>query len=292
MGTSAQLNLNGQDNVVAYWGQGYNGDPPLQQVCSQAAYDVVILSFITVIGDYQTPQLTTDYFTPEDITYCQSQGKTILLSVGGGGYSVSFVSENDAFNASSQVWDLFLGGSSSSRPYGSVVFDGIDLDIESGAPHYWANFTTGLRNHYKTDPSRTYYLSSAPQCPFSDAQMGPDGTVWNGNPIQGSAITDGWFDWLNIQFYNNKQCEVLNKGFNLNTWSTALRHAGNPNMKVMVGLPGSPKAADSGYVAPSNLPISQFKSYSNFAGIMFWDCQAAQNNNNFQDQIAAVLNNN
>jgi hypothetical protein len=31
-----------------------------------------------------------------------------------------------------QLWNLFFGGSSTTRPFGSAVLDGIDLDIENG----------------------------------------------------------------------------------------------------------------------------------------------------------------
>jgi len=285
------FDLSKQNNVVAYWGQGDGGDPPLGSVCSQKAYDVIILSFITVIGQYRTPRLDSDSFSAADINNCHNNGKTILISIGGGGNDVSFSSMDDAQNAAGQVWNLFLGGTSGKRPY-NVVFDGIDLDVESGSSNYWANFTTALLSHYKSDPSHTYYLSSAPQCPFSDMQMGPDGTVWDGTPISGSAISYGWFDFLNLQFYNNPGCQVSDSGFNINTWSTALRQrALNKNMKILVGLPGSRSAADSGYVDPNSIPVAKLKSVSNFAGIMFWDVTAAQANNNFQDKIKAILGN-
>jgi len=219
-------------------------------------------------------------------------GKTVLISIGGGGTSVSFSSVDDAQNGAQQVWDLFLGGNSNNRPY-NVVFDGIDLDIESGSPNYWANFTTALRKLYMTDSSRTYYLSSAPQCPYSDAQMGPDGRVWDGTPISGSAISYGWFDFLNLQFYNNPGCQVPDSGFNIAQWSKALQTlAYNKNMKILVGIPGSPSAADSGYVDPNNIPVSDLRNIQNFAGVMFWDVQAAEANNNFQTGVKNALNGN
>jgi len=284
------FNLNSQTNVVAYWGQGDGGDPPLRGVCGQSAYDVIIISFITKIGNYQTPYLDSDYFQQSDIDYCHQQGKTMMISIGGGGTTVAFVSDADAENGAQQVWDLFLGGSGGNRPYGNVIFDGIDLDIESGAPNYWPTFTK-LKSLYNSDNRQYYFLSAAPQCPFSDAQMGPDGTVWNGNPIHGSTISKGWLDFLNLQFYNNPGCQVPDSGFNLNTWSQALGSSvsNNRNMKIQVGIPGSPSAAGSGYVDPSQLPVGRMKGFNNFSGIMFWDVQAAQSNNNFQGRVKQAL---
>jgi len=284
------FDLSKKNNVVAYWGQGDGGDPQLSSVCSQSAYDVIILSFITVIGSYRTPKLDSDHFTEADINDCHSHGKTVLISIGGGGTHVAFQSTDDAQNAAGQIWNLFLGGKANNRPY-NVVFDGIDLDIEDGPPSYWANFTTALMSHYKSDPNNNYYLSSAPQCPFSDKQMGPDGKVWDGTPISGSAITWGWFDFLNLQFYNNPGCQVPDSGFNIGTWSTALQQKTvNKNMKILVGIPGSRSAADSGYVDPSAIPVAKLRAVSNFAGVMFWDVQAAQANNNFQTRVKNVLN--
>lgn len=40
---------------------------------------------------------------------------------------------------------MFLGGSSSHRPFDDAVLDGIDLDIESGSYKYYADFITALR---------------------------------------------------------------------------------------------------------------------------------------------------
>jgi hypothetical protein len=53
-------------------------------------------------------------------------------------------------------------------------------------------------------------------------------------------------------------------------------------MKMIVGISGSP-GAGSGYVDPDSVPVSKLKSFSTFAGIMFWDVTAAESNDNFQD---------
>jgi len=283
------FSLTNKTNVVAYWGQGDGGDPNLSKVCDDPSYDVIMISFITTLGNYRKPILDSDQFTVDDLNHCHSKGKTVMVSCGGAGNPLKFVSVDDANNGAQQVWDTFLGGKSSSRPYGNFKFDGVDLDVESGDVNYWAQFTNKLHALYKDDSSQTYFISSAPQCPFSDEQMCPDGTIWNGKPISGSAITKGWMDFVNIQFYNNPQCEVSRAGFNLAKWSAALRsRQQNNDMKIVLGLPAS-SSAGSGYVDPDRLPISSFKQYVNFIGIMFWDVTAAQGNNNFQKRVKAAL---
>jgi len=284
------FSLTNKTNVVAYWGQGDGGDPNLGSVCDDPSYDVIIISFITTLGNYKRPVLSSDYFSTSDIDHCHAKGKTLMISCGGGGNPLAFNSAADAENGAQQIWNIFLGGQSSNRPYGDFKFDGIDLDIESGNVNYWAEFTNELRRLYASDKSKTYFISSAPQCPFSDDQMGPDGTTWDGHPIHGSAITKGWMDFLNLQFYNNPQCEVLTSGFNFQRWSNALR-AGqqNNNMKILLGLPGSRSAAGDGYVPADQIPVAHLKTFPNFLGVMFWDVQAAQQNNNFQKQVKKVL---
>ncbi|KIK95631.1 glycoside hydrolase family 18 protein [Paxillus rubicundulus Ve08.2h10] len=44
------------------------------------------------------------------------------------------------------VSDLFLGGSSTMRPFGGTVLDGVDLDIEGGASTGCVAFVTEIRS--------------------------------------------------------------------------------------------------------------------------------------------------
>lgn len=59
-----------------------------------------------------------------DIQYCQEQGKIVTLSLGGSTGEVGFSSEEDAVNFADKIWDLFLGGTSATRPFGEAVLDG------------------------------------------------------------------------------------------------------------------------------------------------------------------------
>jgi len=275
---------------VAYWGQGDGGDPGLGSVCDDPSYDVIIISFITTLGNYKRPNLDSDSFTTAELAHCHSKNKTIMISCGGGGNPLAFTSADDADNGAQQIWDLFLGGNGGNRPYGSFKLDGIDLDIESGGVNYWAEFSNKLHSLYSQDPSKRYYISSAPQCPFSDDVLGPDGTTWDGKRISRSAITAGWMDFLNIQFYNNGDCEVRAGGFNFAQWSKAVTsQQQNNNMKILLGLPGSSSAAGDGYISANQIPVQSLRQYSNYIGVMFWDVQAAQRNNNFQKQVKAVI---
>lgn len=53
----------------------------------------------------------------------------------------------------------------------------------------------------------------------------------------------------------------------------------NPDVKVYIGAPASPQAADSGYVnaeALVSIAKSMRNKYSSFGGIMLWDADSAR----------------
>lgn len=58
---------------------------------------------------------------------CQTKGKILTLSLGGAGGGVTFNGDSDAEALATFVWNSFLGGSSSIRPFGDVVLDGLEF---------------------------------------------------------------------------------------------------------------------------------------------------------------------
>jgi hypothetical protein len=67
-------------------------------------------------------QLLDCSFLASDIKTCQAKGKKVTISLGGatgGGMA-------DAAFAD-LIWDLFLGGNCSTRPFGDAVLDGSDF---------------------------------------------------------------------------------------------------------------------------------------------------------------------
>lgn len=51
-------------------------------------------------------------------------GKLLTLSLGGAGGAYGFSSDAQGVQFADTVWNLFLGGSSSTRPFGDAVLDG------------------------------------------------------------------------------------------------------------------------------------------------------------------------
>ncbi|EEB87800.1 hypothetical protein MPER_14704, partial [Moniliophthora perniciosa FA553] len=81
-----------------------------------------------------------------DIKSCQAKGKVITLSLGGATGSVGFSSDDQATTFAQTIWNLFLGGSSSTRPFGDAVLDGVDLDIEGGNSDHYTAFVNKIRS--------------------------------------------------------------------------------------------------------------------------------------------------
>ncbi len=108
-------------------------------------------------------------FLAQDIQTCQSKGKIILLSLGGETGATTFSSAAQATAFGDTLWNLFFAGSSSTRPFGSAVLDGIDIDVEGGpGTQYWDSMINRLRT-LASGAGRKIYVTAAPQCPFPDA---------------------------------------------------------------------------------------------------------------------------
>jgi len=179
---------------------------------------------------------------------------------------------------------MFLGGSSTIRPFGAAVLDGVDLDIESGTTGGYAAFITTLRTYF-AGASKTYYISSAPQCPFPDEFIGPGA---------GTAMQTAWFDYIWVQFYNNFCGLNSPSQFNFKTWANwATQSSVNPNVKIFIGAPAGPKAAGTGYVSSVALQAiaatAQATYPTVYGGVMLWDTSNSDNNNNFGSAVAEFV---
>ncbi|KAH3757255.1 glycoside hydrolase [Pelomyxa schiedti] len=299
------LDLSRKDNFVIYWGQGTN-ELSLRSYCADSNYDIFQISFMDYFptsGTHSYPTIDlaghcSTYFTDwtallhcptvgSDITYCQQNNKTLLLSLGGAAGSYGFSSSSQATTFAQTVWDMFLGGSSTHRPFDSAILDGVDLDIELGSYKYYSDFLQQLRSLYNTDSSRKYYISGAPQCPYPDSFLGPDGADWSGTVHTGTALTGAYFDFVAVQFYNNPSCNCGSSGFVQGSWSFdtwnkwANSSSLNKNARIMVGTPGSKTAAGTGYQTDAQLQadLTAVYGYSNFGGCMMWNAVEAAKDN-------------
>jgi chitinase len=158
--------------------------------------------------------------------------------------------------------------------------DGIDLDLENGQAQYYRNFVDKLRQLYATDSSKQYLIGAAPQCPFADMTMGPDGKSWSGQTLSGTVLGNSWVDFVSVQHYNNPQCEAGSADFasNVASWNSWAAKSVNPNCRVMIGFPGNSISAGSGYKTAAQIQTavdSTIRSHPNFGGLMYWDASTA-----------------
>ncbi|KAH7673761.1 chitinase protein [Dioscorea alata] len=256
----------GIGNIAVYWGQN-DDEGSLADACSTGYYDIVILGFLNKFGNLHPPSLNlAGHCNPtfggctsigEDIKACQSKHMKVFLSLGGASGSYNLVSNQDARYLADYLWNNFLGGFSTSRPFGDAVLDGIDFDIMRGTSEHWDELAQML---YQYSEQRKVYLSAAPQCPYPDKSMG-------------TALGTGIFDYVWVQFYNNPSCQYSNDADNLlNSWDQWTSSV--TATKFFVGLPASTAAARNGYLPPAKLVsevLPNVKKSDKYGGIMLWN---------------------
>jgi hypothetical protein len=129
--TAAAAPMHGSSNghrLIGYWaGYGAAGSTfPLREVSPQ--WDVIIVAFST--PDKDAPEGTMQFHTPAgldtgafkaDIAFLKSQGKKVLISLGGGGQHFTLADPKRVPNFISSV----------TRIVAEYGFDGIDIDFES-----------------------------------------------------------------------------------------------------------------------------------------------------------------
>ncbi|KAK4845844.1 hypothetical protein QYF36_009780 [Acer negundo] len=251
-------------SISIYWGQNVK-EGTLAGTCATGKFDYVIIAFLCVFGNNQTPALDLDdHCDPstngcvglaDDIRSCQSKKVKVLLSIGGGDGSYYLTSSDDAKKLADYLWNHYLGGKSDSRPFGDAVLDGIDFDIEGGSPQHYDELARKLKNY---SSAKKVYLTAAPQCPFPDAYMN-------------QALSTGIFDYIWMQFYNN-YCECEGNASQVKaTWDQWTNNV--TATQFLLGLPASPEAARSGFI-PKDVLISQvlplIKKTPKYGGVMLW----------------------
>lgn len=240
-------------------------------------------------ANYKLPNGTeTNMFTScgvlaANIDTCKKKGKKILLSIGGANDRSPYQlgSEKEGRDFADQIWGMFgpkqAGWGDKPRPFGDVVVDGFDLDLEMGTNTGYAAMAQRLRQNM----GNNYLLTAAPQCHMPDAHLA-------------DALSATRFDHIYVQFYNTNQCSAAagvkkikgnadgSNNINFNDWANfANGLPQSPKPKVFIGLPGSPSAAVSGfYISASDakLLLNQYHTNSAFGGVMIWEATAARNN--------------
>ncbi|KAH7929192.1 glycoside hydrolase [Leucogyrophana mollusca] len=311
-GLVVAFDMSSNDNLAVYWGQNSYGavnpsdtanyQQPISYYCADDTIDTIPIAFLDEFyGTGNLPVInlantcnTNDNsvfsgtalldcsFLASDIEYCQAAGKAVTISLGGATGGVGFTSDAEGEAYAQTIWDIFLGGSSDTRPFGAAVLDGIDMDIEGGSQTGYPAFITALRA-LMDGGSKQYYITAAPQCPYPDAYIG-------------TTLDAVGFDAVYVQFYNN-YCGLTEyndaNDWDFSTWDNwATTVSPNPDVKVYIGAPASSTAAGSGYVDASTITtiIQQTMSeYSSFGGVMLWDASQAYANDRYDISVKDAL---
>ncbi|KAF8922277.1 class III chitinase [Mucidula mucida] len=213
-----------------------------------------------------------------DITQCQAKGKIVTISLGGATGSVGFGSDDQARTFANTVWNLFLGGSSDTRPFGNAVLDGVDLDIEGGTSSGYPAFVNEIRS-LSSGANKQYYITAAPQCVFPDAALG-------------GVLNSANFDAIYGEFYASSGSPSFHHTCPQFRDNWARTTSPNPNVKVYIGAPGSSTAAGSGYIdidALSDIAVQMRNSFPSFGGVMLWDASQAYVNGRYDLSIKNAL---
>jgi chitinase len=219
--TVAAVPMSGSPNghrLIGYWaGYGAAGSTfPLREVSPQ--WDVIIVAFST--PDKNAPEGTMQFQTPagldtaqfkSDIGYLKSQGKKVMISLGGGGQHFTLADGKRVPNFVSSV----------TRIVAEYGFDGIDIDFESPS----LSIDPGdMDFKHPTTPSIVNLISALRQVrdrfgPRFMISLVPEGTqIPSGYPSYGGqfgsylAITYAIGDMLSfidVQSYNTPPLEGL-----------------------------------------------------------------------------------
>ncbi|KAL7161020.1 hypothetical protein ACSBR2_041631 [Camellia fascicularis] len=262
--------------IAIYWGRDRN-EGTLFETCDTKRFSYVIITDLFIFSDDSTDPLlrlgghcnTTANgcaALSSDICHCQNLGIKVMLSI----EAYSLESKSHAKNVSEYLWNNYLGGNSSSRPFGNAVLNGIDFNNGAGYTRnkYWDDLARYL-SAYNIEFGKKVYLSAAPECPFPDVFLG-------------DALNTGLFDYVWVHFYNlydgKLPCQYNNNtsGGNihalLDSWKVWIRST-KGDVKVFMGLLALTEDVLSGFIPAEVLKgqISpEINKSSKYGGVMLW----------------------
>ncbi|OAL56597.1 glycoside hydrolase [Pyrenochaeta sp. DS3sAY3a] len=311
---SAAFDAGSTKNIAMYWGQG-SDQIPLSQVCADPTIDIVNIGFVNGfpqnVGDYPKTNFANAcwgyYPDPHDstkdseflqncpgvadaITACQTAGKKVLLSLGGGYPTNYYLPNQEVAEYFAEFLQSAFGPKKDSwtgpRPFGDAAVDGFDLDLEAevanvpSKEYLYLNYDF-LVTRLKALRSSTL-ISAAPQCEVPDARLA-------------YAIERVPFDYIFTQFYNTEACAAvtgykqLNQGsttFSFDAWVKYLQtYSKNKAVKLYLGLAAGPDGLPTHkdhYLKPeeaNQLIVKYQKKYPTiFGGVMLWEATVSVRN--------------
>uniref|UniRef100_A0A0D9WEC4 GH18 domain-containing protein n=1 Tax=Leersia perrieri TaxID=77586 RepID=A0A0D9WEC4_9ORYZ len=247
-------------DTVVFWGRNkYEGS--LREACDNSHYTTVVISFLSAFG-HGTYKLDISGHpvsaVGEDIKYCQSKGKSVLLAIGGQGGEYSLPSSKAATELHDYLWNTYLRGNGANRPFGDAVVDGIDFFIDQGATEHYDEVARLLYEHNKPNVCRAtvcVMLTATARCGFPDQRLE-------------AALDTGLFNRIHVKLFGDGRCPKAQRRATFERWAAAY-----PG-RVLVGVVASQDADAEAYIAPESLYnelLQYFNKLPNFGGVMIWN---------------------
>lgn len=327
---SATTGSGGGDNslprhaLVGYWHNFTNPSGPtipISQVSND--FDVIVVAFGDDAGNGAVsftvdPGAGSEAQFKADVAAARARGKKVVLSLGGQNGTVTLNNATQVANFVDSMEDLI-------RYYG---FDGVDIDLESGAGVYHgaavqANLVTAVKQlSARIGPS--FYLSMAPEHPYVQGGFTAYSGIWGAY----LPIIDGLrqeLDLIHVQYYNNGALYtpysqnglaegtvdmlvgaslMLIEGFRTNNNTGVVFNGLRPD-QVALGLPSGPSSANSGQASSATIAnalncltrlqncgtIRPQQAYPSFRGVMTWSINWDRRDGfNFSKPVRATLN--
>ncbi|WP_030265433.1 chitinase [Streptomyces violens] len=279
--------------VTGYW-QNFDNGATVQKLRDVPdAYDIIAVAFADATGtpgqvgftlDPALGYASTDDFKA-DIKAKKAAGKSVIISVGGEKGAVSVADEASAKNFADSVGRLM-------DEYG---FDGVDIDLENG-----------LNSTYMTQALKSLHAAHGDlvvtMAPQTVDMQSPENEYFK----TALGIKD-FLTAVNMQYYNSGSmngCDGKVYSQGSVDFLTALAciqlENGLDASQVGIGVPASPKAAGSGYVAPDVVnaaldcltkgtgcgSFKPSKTYPGLRGAMTWSTNwDAANGNAFANEV-------
>ncbi|MGL4826899.1 MAG: immunoglobulin-like domain-containing protein [Vibrionaceae bacterium] len=277
--------------VVGYWhnwcgGSGYQGGiaPCLTLKEINPHYNVVDVSFMKVHGSNPIPTfvlaaetgLTEAQFI-EQIGVLNSQGRAVLLALGGADAHIELRKGQEQAFADEIIRQV--------ETYG---FDGLDIDLEQAAVTAADNQTVIpaalriVKDHYRAQ-GKNFLITMAPEFPYLT-----DGGAYIPY-IQG---LEGYYDWINPQFYNQggdglyidgvgwiaQNNDALKEEFIYYISDSLINGTRGfykiPHDKLVFGIPSNIDAAATGFVQEPQKLFNAFNKLTQqgqpLRGVMTW----------------------
>ena len=295
--------------LVGYWQDFNNGAPVLKLTDVPKTYNVIEVAFangdstldggITFSVDSglaaAIPGGYTDAQFMQDIATLHSQGRFVVLSVGGQNGSFALSSTTMATNFANSAFALI-------QKYG---FDGIDVDMENVITSANFTFVEMALQQLSAKVGPKLIVTMAPQT----IDMLPSFPTLD-NYLQIARDLGSIVTMVNTQYYNSgsmpgRDGNTYGEGTVdfITSQADAVLQFLNPS-QVGLGLPASPSAAGSGFVSPSvvnaaldcltqGVNCGTYKpvaKYPTLRGVMDWSTSwDASAGNSFSNSVAAHL---